>query len=179
MSRVGKQIIIIPSGVEVNIDKGIVSVAGSKGNLNVKVLEGIVINQEGNTLSVGRISDDKKIRANHGLMRSLINNMVIGVSQGYSKKLEVIGVGYRVNLQGNVLKLSLGYSHEVNFPLPEGINANVEQNIIIISGINKQLVGQVANDIRSLRKPEPYKGKGIRYENEVIIRKSGKSGKEK
>lgn len=118
MSRVGKQIIIIPSGVDVNIDKGIVSVAGSKGNLNVKVLEGIVINQEGNTLSVGRISDDKKIRANHGLMRSLINNMVIGVSQGYSKKLEVIGVGYRVNLQGNVLKLSLGYSHEVNFPLP-------------------------------------------------------------
>ena len=105
--------------------------------------------------------------------------MVIGVTKGFSKKLEVIGVGYRVQLQGNGLKLNLGYSHDINFPLPEGITANVEQNVITVTGIDKQRVGQIASDIRSLRKPEPYKGKGIKYENEYIIRKSGKSGKEK
>jgi len=112
-------------------------------------------------------------------MRSLVNNMVIGVSQGFSKKLEIIGVGYRVNLQGNGLKFNLGYSHDVNYQLPEGIQAQVEQNTITILGIDKQQVGQIASEIRQLRKPEPYKGKGIKYADEYIIRKSGKSGKEK
>ncbi len=179
MSRIGRSPIKIPTGVNVIINDGQVQVNGSKGSLSQPLLEGINISQEGDTLTLSRIDDEPVHRANHGLMRSLVNNMVIGVTKGFSKKLEVIGVGYRVQLQGNGLKLNLGYSHDINFPLPEGITANVEQNVITVTGIDKQRVGQIASDIRSLRKPEPYKGKGIKYENEYIIRKSGKSGKEK
>lgn len=179
MSRVGKSPIKIPSGVNVTISEDQVQVNGSKGSLVQPILEGIKIIQENDTLTLSRIDDEPTHRANHGLMRALVNNMVVGVTQGFSKKLEVNGVGYRVQLQGNGLKLNLGYSHDINFPLPEGISANVEQNVITLNGIDKQRVGQVASDIRSLRKPEPYKGKGIKYENEYIIRKSGKSGKEK
>lgn len=179
MSRVGKQPIPIPSGVNVSISEGLVTVNGTKGSLNQVVLNGININQESDQLLVSRIDDEAIHRANHGLMRTLISNMVVGVSQGFSKKLEIIGVGYRVSLQGTGLKFNLGYSHDINFSLPEGVSANVEQNIITVSGIDKQQVGQVASEIRSLRKPEPYKGKGIKYEGEYIIRKSGKSGKEK
>lgn len=179
MSRVGKQPISIPSGVNVTLDNDLVRVSGTKGELSQPILKGITVKQEDGVVSVSRISDDAEYRANHGLMRTLISNMVNGVSGGFTKKLEVNGVGYRVSSQGNALKLSLGYSHEITFNLPEGISALVEQNVITISGIDKQRVGQVASDIRELRKPEPYKGKGIKYEGEYIIRKSGKSGKEK
>lgn len=179
MSRVGKQPIIIPSGVSVVIDNDAVSVNGSKGSLSQFRLPGIDIKQEDNTIVVSRKSDEAIFRARHGLMRSLINNMIIGVSTGYSKKLELNGVGYRVSLAGAGLKLNLGFSHDVKYDVPQGITASVEQNIITISGISKQQVGQTAAEIRSLKKPEPYKGKGIKYEGERIIRKSGKSGKEK
>jgi len=126
-----------------------------------------------------RANDEPKTRAKHGLMRALVNNMVVGVSQGFSKKLEINGVGYRVAMQGTDLKLNLGFSHDVIYKMPAGVNAALEQNTITISGINRQQVGQVAAEIRALKKPEPYKGKGIKYEGERIIRKSGKSGKDK
>lgn len=179
MSRIGKQPISIPTGVSVTINSDSVSVSGTKGTLNTPILSGLSVIQEDSTILVKRQDDEAINRSNHGLMRSLINNMVIGVSQGYVKKLEIVGVGYRVSLQGNGLKLNLGYSHDINFALPEGITAIVEQNNITLSGIDKQKLGQVASEIRALRKPEPYKGKGIKYEGEYIIRKSGKSGKEK
>jgi len=179
MSRIGRQPIPIPSGVTVQLSDSVVSVSGVKGNLTVNILEGLTIKQEGQDIIVSRDNDDKVQRSNHGLMRALINNMVIGVSEGFVKKPEVNGVGYRVAQVQGGLKLSLGYSHDINYSLPENITASVEQNVISISGIDKQLVGQVASEIRAFRKPEPYKGKGIKYINEYIIRKSGKSGKEK
>jgi len=179
MSRVGKQPISVPSGVSVVIESDSVVVNGSKGSLTQFRLEGIDIVQDGDVINVTRKSDEALYRARHGLMRSLVNNMVVGVSTGFSKKLEINGVGYRVALEGSNLKLNLGFSHDVRYPLPQGITATVEGNNITISGISKQQVGQVAAEIRALKKPEPYKGKGIKYENERIIRKSGKSGKEK
>ena len=179
MSRIGKLPIAIPSGVTITVDPQNITVSGPKGNLSQVQLEGITVKKEGDQVIVTRVNDEPKNRAKHGLMRSLINNMVVGVSHGFDKKLEVNGVGYRVAMAGNGLKLNLGFSHDVNFALPSGINASVEQNIITISGIDKQHVGQVAADIRKLRKPEPYKGKGIKYVDERILRKSGKSGKDK
>lgn len=179
MSRVGKQPITIPSGVTITVNSDLVTVNGAKGSLTLTILNGIIVNQTDNQIVVSRHDDEAVNRANHGLMRTLISNMVVGVSQGFSKKLEIIGVGYKVIPQGNGLKFNLGFSHDINFPLPEGISALVEQNTVTVSGIDKQQVGQVASDIRSLKKPEPYKGKGIKYEGEYIIRKSGKSGKEK
>lgn len=179
MSRIGKLPIQIPSGVTITVDPELITVAGAKGTLTQPQLEGITVKVEDGVCTVTRINDEPKIRAKHGLMRSLINNMVVGVSTGFSKQLEVNGVGYRVALAGNGLKMSLGFSHEVNFPMPAGITATVEQNVITITGHDKQLVGQVAADIRKLRKPEPYKGKGIKYVGERILRKSGKSGKDK
>ena len=179
MSRIGKLPIKIPAGVTITVDDNEVTVAGSKGMLKQFRLPDIAIVQEGDELLVTRASDEPKIRARHGLMRSLINNMVEGVSQGFSKKLELNGVGYRVALAGADLRLNLGFSHEVKYNIPTGITATVEQNIMTISGIDKQQVCQVAAEIRALKKPEPYKGKGIKYVGERIIRKSGKSGKEK
>lgn len=179
MSRIGKQPIIIPSGVTITVDDAFVSVAGPKGNLKQFTMPGINVKVEGDTAAVNRFNDEPESRSKHGLMRSLVNNMVQGVSQGFEKKLELNGVGYRVALTGNDLKFNLGFSHEVVYNLPPGIQAQIEQNIITISGIDKQQVGQVAAEIRSLKKPEPYKGKGIKYVGERIIRKSGKSGKEK
>jgi large subunit ribosomal protein L6 len=179
MSRVGKLPIKVPSGVTITVDPDTITVAGSKGTLKQFTMEGITVKQEGDEILVTRANDEPKIRAKHGLMRALLNNMVQGVSQGFSKKLEINGVGYRVIMAGNGLKLSLGFSHDVNFALPAGVSAAVEQNKITISGIDKQQVGQVAAEIRALKKPEPYKGKGIKYEGERIIRKSGKSGKDK
>lgn len=179
MSRVGKLPIKIPSGVTITVDPDVVTVAGSKGTLTQFTMEGLEVKQEGEMLIVSRASDAPKIRAKHGLMRALLNNMVNGVSQGFSKKLELNGVGYRVAMAGNGLKLSVGFSHPVNYELPQGITATVEQNIITITGIDRQQVGQVAAEIRALKKPEPYKGKGIKYVGERIIRKSGKSGKDK
>lgn len=179
MSRVGKLPIKVPSGVTITVDPDTITVAGSKGTLKQFTMEGITVKQEGDEVIVTRANDEPKIRAKHGLMRALLNNMVVGVSQGFSKKLEINGVGYRVLLAGNGLKMSLGFSHEVNYTLPAGVSATVEQNKITVSGIDKQQVGQVAAEIRALKKPEPYKGKGIKYEGERIIRKSGKSGKDK
>jgi len=179
MSRVGKLPIKIPSGVSVSTAEHEITVAGSKGTLTQFTMPGISLTQENDQLVFSRVSDEPKIRAKHGLMRALVNNMVEGVTNGFSKKLEINGVGYRVVLQGNQLKFNLGFSHDVLYTLPNGISASVEQNVITISGIDKQAVGQTAAEIRALKKPEPYKGKGIKYEGERIIRKSGKSGKEK
>ncbi|GAC1386732.1 MAG: 50S ribosomal protein L6 [Candidatus Saccharimonadales bacterium] len=179
MSRIGKQPIDIPSGVAITVDPEWITVAGSKGTLKQFTMPGVTVQQTENQIVVTRDNDDAVNRSKHGLMRTLVSNMVLGVSKGFDKKLEINGVGYRVALAGSGLKMNLGFSHEVNYALPTGITATVEQNIITISGIDKQQVGQVAAEIRALKKPEPYKGKGIKYVGERIIRKSGKSGKDK
>lgn len=179
MSRIGKQPISVPSGVTITVDPDVITVNGGKGSLTQATMPGITVKQDGDVVTVTRASDAQEHRAKHGLMRSLVNNMVVGVSQGFEKKLEINGVGYRVALAGTDLKMNLGFSHEVVYHLPQGIQATVEQNNITISGIDKQRVGQVAAEIRALKKPEPYKGKGIKYADERIVRKSGKSGKDK
>jgi large subunit ribosomal protein L6 len=165
--------------VTITVDPDFVTVAGSKGTLKQFTMPGVTVKVEEGQAVVVRDNDEPTNRAKHGLMRSLVNNMVVGVSQGFAKKLEITGVGYRVNMQGADLKFNLGFSHDVIFKLPQGITATTEQNVITISGIDKQQVGQVAAEIRALKKPEPYKGKGIKYVGERILRKSGKSGKEK
>lgn len=179
MSRIGKLPIEIPSGVTITVDAEAVTVAGSKGTLSQFTMPGVTVKIEDNQVVVTRDNDEPKNRAKHGLMRALINNMVVGVSKGFEKKLELNGVGYRVATSGAGLKLNVGFSHDVNYALPTGVTAAVEQNIITVTGISKQQVGQVAAEIRALKKPEPYKGKGIKYVGERIIRKSGKSGKDK
>lgn len=179
MSRIGKLPIAIPSGVTITIDESEITVTGSKGTLKQFTMPGITVTQQDNEVLVTRVDDQPMHRAKHGLMRTLVNNMVVGVTTGFSKKLEIVGVGFRVALAGNALKMNLGFSHEVVYELPQGITADVQGLNITISGINKQQVGQVAAEIRALKKPEPYKGKGIKYEGERIIRKSGKSGKDK
>ncbi len=179
MSRVGKLPIQIPSGVTITVDPDFVTVAGPKGTLKQFTMPGVTITVDGEQALVTRANDEPKNRAKHGLMRALINNMVNGVSAGFSKKLEINGVGYRVALQGADLKFNLGFSHDVIYKMPAGVNAAIEQNTVTVTGIDKQQVGQVAAEIRALKKPEPYKGKGIKYEGERIIRKSGKSGKDK
>lgn len=179
MSRVGKQPIKLPSGVTITVDSDVITVAGSKGTLTQFTMPGITVAQADDQIVVTRVDDEAVHRAKHGLMRTLVSNMVVGVSQGFSKKLELNGVGYRVAAQGTDLKFNLGFSHDVIYKLPQGITAAIEQNVITISGINKQQVGQIAAEIRALKKPEPYKGKGIKYVGERILRKSGKSGKEK
>jgi large subunit ribosomal protein L6 len=179
MSRVGKLPIKVPSGVTITATDSEITVSGSKGTLTQTSLAGISLKQDGDEIIVSRINDEAEFRAKHGLIRALVNNMVVGVSEGFSKKLEINGVGYKVAQQGQDLKLNLGFSHDVIYNVPAGIATKVEQNTITISGIDKQQVGQVAAEIRALKKPEPYKGKGIKYENERILRKSGKSGKEK
>ena len=178
MSRVGKMPITVPSGVTVTADNDTITVNGPKGSLTQFSMPGIKISQASGEVSVERASEDRFTRSKHGLMRSLVNNMVTGVSQGFEKKLEINGVGYRVQQQGADLKFNLGFSHDITYKVPEGVQASVEQNVITISGIDKQKVGQAAAEIRALKKPEPYKGKGIKYADERIIRKSGKSGKE-
>lgn len=178
MSRVGKQPITVPSGVTVAVEDDFVTVNGPKGSLKQFTMPGVKISQAEGSLTVERDNDERANRARHGLMRSLLNNMVTGVTQGFEKKLEINGVGYRVQQQGADLKLNLGFSHDVVYKIPAGVTATIEQNTITISGISKQQVGQVAAEIRALKKPEPYKGKGIKYADERIIRKSGKSGKE-
>lgn len=178
MSRIGKLPINVPSNVTVSVDNGIIKVNGPKGELTENVLVGVKIEQKDNLITITRNSDSKIDKSNHGLMRSLINNMVIGVTEGFKKELEVTGVGFRVAVAGNTLKLKVGFSHEIEYKFPEGINVSVEQNKITVEGISKQQVGQTAAEIRSFKKPEPYKGKGISYVGERILRKSGKSGKE-
>lgn len=179
MSRIGKQPIDLPSGVTITVDPEVITVSGSKGTLTQFTMPGITVKQEDSHIIVTRADDESPNRSKHGLMRTLVSNMVTGVSTGFTKQLELNGVGYRVALAGTGLKLNLGFSHDVNYALPVGVTAAVEQNIITISGIDKQQVGQAAAEIRALKKPEPYKGKGIKYVGERIIRKSGKSGKDK
>jgi large subunit ribosomal protein L6 len=179
MSRIGKLPIPVPSGVTITVDDHFITVNGPKGSLNQFTMPGITIKQDDDQMVVTRINDEPKNRARHGLMRSLVNNMVVGVTSGFEKKLEINGVGFRVAPQGADLKLNLGFSHDVIYKVPAGVTTKVEQNTITINGISKQQVGQVAAEIRALKKPEPYKGKGIKYVGERIIRKAGKSGKDK
>lgn len=179
MSRVGKSPITIPSGVTVTILPDEIKVDGAKGSLTQFTLPEITVKQADGIINVTRINDEPKVRSKHGLMRSLVQNMVTGVTEGFEKKLEINGVGYRVALAGTNLKMQLGFSHEVVYAIPNGVNIKIEGNVITINGIDKQQVGQVSAEIRALKKPEPYKGKGIKYIDERIIRKSGKSGKEK
>lgn len=178
MSRIGKNPIEIPSGVDVSIDGQDVKVKGPKGELALTVAEPISVAKEENNIVVTRPNDERRNRALHGLNRSLINNLVIGVTQGYTTKMEIFGVGYRVQAKGKDLEFALGYSHPVPIEAPEGITFAVESPTkFSVSGIDKQQVGQISANIRRLRRPDPYKGKGIRYEGEQIRRKVGKTGK--
>ncbi|MFH1030898.1 MAG: 50S ribosomal protein L6 [bacterium] len=177
MSRIGKLPIELPDKVEVAIEDGKVTVKGPKGELTKIINSKIKVEKNGNIVTVSNVSNSKDSNALWGLYRSLIFNMVKGVSQGFEKKLEVNGVGYRAMQEKNKLVLNLGYSHPIEFILPEYVEAKVEKNIITLSSLDKQLVGQVAANIRKIRKPEPYKGKGIKYVDEVIRRKAGKAAK--
>ena len=179
MSRIGKLPVNIPGGVTITVgDDNTVVVKGPKGELSEKISPKMELSMEDGVLTVKRPNDLKENRALHGLSRTLINNMVVGVTTGYSKTLEIVGVGYRAQKQGNKLVLNLGYSHPVEFEEPQGITFDVPTpNKVVVSGINKQQVGQMAADIRIKRAPEPYKGKGIRYEGEYVRRKEGKTGK--
>jgi large subunit ribosomal protein L6 len=179
MSRVGKKPIELPSGVEAKIETGKITVKGSLGQISQDINPKLVVRKESNTLVVERPSNQKLYRELHGLTRNLIANMVTGVSKGFEKTLEISGVGFKAAAQGSNLMLSLGFSHPIVYPLPSGIKAAVDpkQTQITLKGIDKQLVGQIAANLRSLKKPEPYKGKGIKYSTEVIKRKEGKAGK--
>jgi len=176
MSRIGKQPIMIPAGVEVSIDGQAVQVKGPKGELSYTLLDKVTARQEGDAVIVESVDDSREAQSLHGLSRTLLSNMVVGVSSGFSKKLEIVGVGYRAALKGQNLEMQLGYSHPVIIKAPEGISFEVPAPTqVIVKGIDKQQVGQMAADIRKWRKPEPYKGKGIRYEGERIRRKLGKA----
>jgi len=179
MSRIGNAPIEVPSGVDVSVSGNVFKAKGSKGELSFGLPEKINVKVEESTISVSRIDDQGESKALHGLSRALLNNMVIGVSEGFKKELEIVGVGYRAKAQGkNKLELLLGFSHPINYEAPEGIEFDVpEPTKITVSGIDKQIVGQVAAEIRSYRPPEPYKGKGVKYVGERILRKAGKAGK--
>ncbi len=178
MSRIGRMPVAIPSGVDVAIDGRQVTVKGPKGTLSLEIVQPIEVKQADGTITVTRPSDEGEIRALHGLSRSLIANMVTGVTDGYRKTLEIVGVGYRVQARGKDLEFSLGYSHPVPVSPPDGITFRVETPTrLVVEGIDKQQVGEVAANLRKLRKPDPYKGKGVRYQGEQIRRKVGKAGK--
>lgn len=178
MSRIGKRNINIPSNVKVTIDKGVIKASGPLGELELPLRQEVNVEVKGSTINVLRADESRIARSLHGLTRTLIDNMLKGVNEGFEKKLEIIGVGYKADIQGEVVNLSLGYSHPIKYPLPMGVKATVDkQTQITLRGPDKQLIGQVAADIRALRMPEPYKGKGIKYANEVIRRKAGKAGK--
>ncbi|MGB3415003.1 MAG: 50S ribosomal protein L6 [Microbacteriaceae bacterium] len=178
MSRIGRLPIQIPAGVEVQIDGNIVKVKGAKGELVLAVAAPIAVTVEDGQVQVSRPDDERESRSLHGLTRTLINNNIVGVTEGYTKKLEIVGTGYRVVAKGDGIEMTLGFSHSVVVEPPAGITLTVEGNTkISVSGIDKQLVGEEAAKIRKIRKPEPYKGKGIRYAGEVVRRKAGKAGK--
>jgi large subunit ribosomal protein L6 len=179
MSRIGKAPIAVPAGVDVSIADRTVTVKGPKGTLSRDLPGSITVRAEGEQLLVERPDDERESRSLHGLSRTLVNNMVVGVSDGFAKELEIVGVGYRAEAQGaSALRLALGFSHPVMIDAPEGITFEVPSNTrIIVRGIDKEAVGQVAANIRSIRKPEPYKGKGVRYLGERVLRKAGKTGK--
>lgn len=178
MSRIGRLPISVPAGVEVKVEDNLVSVKGPKGTLEHTVASPIVVALEENTITVSRPNDERNSRSLHGLTRTLIDNLIIGVTAGYEKKLEIVGTGYRVVAKGKDLEFALGFSHPVLIEAPEGITLAVESPTkLSVSGIDKQQVGEVAANIRKLRKPDPYKGKGVRYAGEIIRRKVGKAGK--
>ncbi len=177
MSRIGKLPISIPSGVTITIDSDDITVKGAKGELHVPHLSDVTVTVADGVATVVRKDDERIAKAQHGLQRALLNNAVEGVTKGFEKKLEVNGVGFRVAANNNELEMSLGFSHPVKYKAPAGVNVTNEKMTIIVSGIDKQAVGQVAAEIRSLKKPEPYKGKGIKYADEQILRKAGKTGK--
>jgi large subunit ribosomal protein L6 len=175
MSRIGRKPLEIPKGVQVSITKDAVSVKGPKGTLNLKRHHAIEIKQNKEQLVFERSGNDGPIRAAHGLMRALVNNMLTGVTKGFERQLEINGVGYKAELKGNKVTLSLGYSHPIEYTLPDGITAKVDKNLLILSGIDRQALGAATAKIRSFRAPEPYKGKGIKYVEETILRKAGKT----
>lgn len=177
MSRIGNKAITLPKGVEVSLKDGRIFVKGAKGELSTHVMPGVAVKSEGGIVNVTRDNDEKQTRASHGLIRALVANMVTGVSEGFQKTLEIVGVGYRAQLQGKKLVLALGYSHPVEYDPPKGIEIAVENPVkIIVKGVDKQAVGQVSAIIRGYRPPEPYHGKGIRYAGEHVVRKAGKAG---
>jgi large subunit ribosomal protein L6 len=178
MSRIGRKELEVPKGVEVKVAAGVVRVKGPKGELSKSIHPRISVQVENGRVRVGRSSEEKADKALHGMVRNEIKNMVEGVSLGYARVLEISGVGYRAQVQGKKILLSLGYTHQIEFPLPAGIDAAIDkQTVVTLKGIDKQLVGQTAAEIRSFREPEPYKGKGVKYAGERIIRKEGKTGK--
>jgi large subunit ribosomal protein L6 len=176
MSRIGKLPVAVPSGVKVAIDGGAVRLEGPKGKLATSVPPGVTVKVDGNFVRVERAGEERKLRALHGLTRKLIANMAQGVSQGFTRVLDINGVGYRAEVKGQEVHMTLGYSHPVVFPLPQGVTASVERQVIItLTSADRQLLGEMAAKIRNLRPPEPYKGKGIKYREEVIRRKAGKA----
>ena len=177
MSRIGFKTIDIPAGVEIKVDGNVVSVKGPKGELQEEISSLLTVEIKDGVLEVKRSSDEAEHRSQHGLARTLINNMVVGVTEGYSKKLQLVGVGYKAEKKGKTLVMNLGYSHPIELPDPEGIETECpDANTVIVKGIDKALVGNYAANVRAWRKPEPYKGKGIKYEGEYIRRKEGKTG---
>lgn len=177
MSRIGKLPISIPSGVTITVDSDVITVKGAKGELTVPHLSDVTVTETDGNMIVTRKDDERIAKAQHGLQRALLNNAVDGVTKGFEKRLEVKGVGYRVATTNNVLDMSLGFSHPVQYTAPAGISLTNDKMVIIVNGIDKQQVGQVAAEIRAIKKPEPYKGKGIAYVGEQILRKAGKAGK--
>ena len=177
MSRIGKLPIQIPSGVTITVNSDAIAVKGPKGELTVPHLSDVTVTVDGSVASVVRKDDERIAKSQHGLQRTLLNNAVEGVTKGFEKRLEVNGVGFRVTSSNNELDMALGFSHPVKYKAPEGVNITNDKMTIIVSGIDKQQVGQVAAEIRALKKPEPYKGKGIKYADEQILRKAGKTGK--
>lgn len=177
MSRIGKLPIEVPAGVTITVDSDVLKVVGPKGELTVPHLSDVTVTLEDGKAVVARKDDERIAKAQHGLQRALLHNAVEGVTKGFEKRLEVNGVGFRVASSNNELTMSLGFSHEVKYKAPAGVNVSNDKMVIIVSGIDKQQVGQVAAEIRSLKKPEPYKGKGIKYADEVLLRKAGKAGK--
>lgn len=178
MSRIGKKPVALPKGVKVTVHGAEAVVEGSKGTLRCPIPAGITVDVQADSINLARANDAAQSRAYHGLTRALINNAVLGVTQGWKKELDIVGVGYKAAMDGTSLRLDLGYSHPINYEAPTGITIGVEKNThLTVTGIDRQLVGQVAADIRKFRKPEPYKGKGVQYTGEVIRRKAGKTGK--
>ena len=175
MSRIGRKPVSIPQGVKLNLDGAVVRAEGPKGKLSQPIPAGLSAKIENNQLVISRSGEDRKVRALHGLARALMANMVTGVKDGFERKLEIVGIGYRAQLQGRAIQLALGYSHPVIFPLPEGVTAEIDRQVsITLRGADKAILGQTAAKLRALREPDPYKGKGIRYANEVVRRKVGK-----
>mgnify|MGYP000985518369 FL=1 len=177
MSRIGKQPVQVPAGVTITVGEQMITVAGPKGSLEVPVQQNVVTKIEDGQIIVTRLDDEPKSRAWHGLQRALLNNAVTGVSKGFEKKLEINGVGFRLSGGPKEIEMALGFSHPVKYTAPDGIELKTNKMEITVSGIDKQKVGQTAAEIRALKKPEPYKGKGIKYSDEVILRKAGKAGK--